>query len=405
MSACRSLESNYTIRVVRQSERIAETRNSWGTAGRYPSVSFDLSTNNRHDFNEGADLTTNSISPGVTLNWLLFNGFSVKINKEKLDALEKLSKGSTSILVEQTVQSVVRAYYLSLLEKEKLKVFEVIMNLSHDRFGYIETKKEIGNAVTFDVLQAKNAWLEDKSMFLQQEVTYTNTLRDLMYFMGDAADSAYELSDEFSAPLDDYTFVTLRDRMLENNKTLRNQYVNLMLLEKEIALAKSFYYPSLSLRSGIDASSSRTKYKGADASTRNWQDVYTNLSLSFNLFDGGARKRGMKIARIQQEAGQIETDEMIHSLTNELAKLLDLYNVEKDIYEVSVENLEAAQLNLEISADRFRAGTINSFNYRDVQLIYLNAALGKLQAVYNLTDTDTALARITGGIVTESGQR
>ena len=61
----KALELNYTIRVVRQSERIAEIRNSWGAAGRYPTISFDFSSNNRYDFNEGANLTTNSISPGV----------------------------------------------------------------------------------------------------------------------------------------------------------------------------------------------------------------------------------------------------------------------------------------------------------------------------------------------------
>ena len=92
---------------------------------------------------------------------------------------------------------------------------------------------------------------------------------------------------------------------------------------------------------------------------------------------------------------------MKHRLSNELAKLLDLYNVRKDLFNVAEENLETARLNMQISEDKFRAGTINSFNYRDVQLIYLNASLGRLQAIYNLIDADTALARITGGIVSE----
>ena len=56
---------------------------------------------------------------------------------------------------------------------------------------------------------------------------------------------------------------------------------------------------------------------------------------------------------------------------------------------------------MQISGDKVRAGTINSFNYRDVQLIYLSASLNRLSAVYNLIDADTALARITGGIVRE----
>lgn len=397
----KALESNYSIRIIRQNERVAETRNSWGAAGRYPSIAFGVSSNNRYDFNEGSDLSTSSISPGISLNWVLFNGFSVRINKEKLETFERLSRGSTAVLVEQTVQSIVKAYYRALLEKDKLEVFREIMSLSGDRYDYAETSKEIGITVSFDVLQAKNAWLEDKAAFMQQEVTFSNTLRDLKYLMGESDDGMHELTDEFSAQLNDYDPDALKAKMLENNRTLKNQYVNMMLLEKEIALAKSLYFPSVTLRAGTDAFSSRTKYEGLAATTRHWQDAYANMSLSFSLFDGGARKRAMKIAMIQEKSGHIETDEMIHSLTNELSKLYDLYEVRKDIYEVAEENIEAAKLNMQISGDRFRAGTINSFNYRDVQLIYMNAAIGRLLAIYNLIDTDTGLARITGGIVTE----
>jgi outer membrane protein TolC len=66
---------------------------------------------------------------------------------------------------------------------------------------------------------------------------------------------------------------------------------------------------------------------------------------------------------------------------------------------VADENLEAAELNLTISEEKYRSGVINSFNYRDVQLIYLNAALQRLQAVFQLIDSNTQLTRITGGFL------
>ena len=89
------------------------------------------------------------------------------------------------------------------------------------------------------------------------------------------------------------------------------------------------------------------------------------------------------------------------NLNIQLEKLFDLYNVRKDLYNVAQENLEAANLNMQISRDKFRAGTINSFNYRDVQLIYLNASFNRLNTIYNLIDANTALMKITGGIISE----
>ncbi|MCD6308909.1 MAG: TolC family protein [Candidatus Latescibacteria bacterium] len=397
----RALDHNYSIRVVRRREEIAGINDSWGAAGRLPTVDFTLSANNRMDFNETADVASNSLTPGVALNWVLFNGFSIRVAKERLKTLAELSQGNTAVLVEQTVQSVVLTYYRALLEQEMLDVLREVMELSEDRYGYTVARKEVGQALTFDVLQAKNAWLEDKAAFLRQEVSLANAVRDLNYLMGMEGETAYVFSDDFTAELNDYDLPALRSKLLASNKTLRNQYINETLLEKDKELARSRYWPSVSLRTGLDAAVTRRKFEGLDADTQNSRDAYANVTLRFSLFDGGARKRALQVARIQEEIGGTQTEDMVHSLTVELAKLFDLYEVRKDLFMVAEENLDAARLNREISEDRFRAGTINSFNYRDVQLIYLRAALSRLQAIYNLIDTDTALARITGGIVTE----
>ena len=396
-----ALENNYNIRIISRNEEIADINNSWGAAGRLPTISFGLTSSNRAQFNETADNTSIGLTPDVSLNWTLFNGFSIGIRKQKLETLTSLSKGSTAVLVEQTIQSVILAYYNVLFEQEKLDVMRDVMELSRDRYDYTMTKKEIGSAVTYDVLLAKNAWLEDKSNNILQEVTLSNAVRDLKYLMGVSDDTVYTFTEEFTAELKDYERKPLLDRMLSNNKTLRNQYINELLLEKEVALAKSLFYPTLSLRSGIDAPSTRTKFEGTPATTANSQNLSVSLTLSYNFFDGGAKKRALRIAKIREETGLVETAEMKHSLSNQLAKMLDLYNVRKDLYNVAEENLDTASLNMQISGDKFRAGTINSFNYRDVQLIYLSASLNRLSAVYNLIDADTALARITGGIVSE----
>jgi outer membrane protein TolC len=90
---------------------------------------------------------------------------------------------------------------------------------------------------------------------------------------------------------------------------------------------------------------------------------------------------------------------MEHALTNELLNLYDYHLVRLELLNVAYENLEAAGLNLKISADKYRSGVINSFNYRDVQLIYLNASFQRLQAVYNLIASRAGLTRITGGFL------
>lgn len=396
-----ALENNYNIQTTELDEDIASLNNSWGNAGRVPTITFDTAQANSRAHTDGSDITTVNLNPGINLRWVLFDGFGIKIRKQRLESLENLAEGNTALVVENTVQAVILAYYSVLLEQEKLDVFKDVMELSRDRYDYEQTRRELGNAVTYDVLQAQNSWLEDRTNYLQQEVAVKNAYRDLLYIMGIEDADQYVLSDEFSVDNDGFLLENLRSKMLESNKTLRNQYINEVLRERETALARSEYYPSLSLNTGAEKIHRRTKVEDFDATTSNSTSFYANLSLSFNLFNAGNTKRAVEIARIQEEMEKISTAELTHTLNDQLDNLYDTYEVRRELLSLTEEKMDAAQLNLQISKDKFSAGTINSFNYRDVQLIYLNSALGRLQAIFNLIDSRTALMRITGSIITE----
>lgn len=397
----KSLENNYDMVLVKQRQQVAEINNHWGTAGRYPYIGLSLGSDNAINENENEDFVQNRLSAGLNLNWTLFDGFTVKINKQRFEELEELSRQNTAIMVEGTIQSVVLAYYAVLLEKERINVVREVMELSEDRFRQAEQRKEFGSAVTFDVLQAQNAYLSDKTTFLSQEVAYKNAVRDLNFLMAVSDNEKFELTDEFSAMPVDYVLADLHQQLSSNNKALKNQYINQSLLENALSAAKSSYYPSLSLAAGAGFTRTGMDFEDRGQSWENAVNMYGNLTLSYNLFSGGNRKRALQIAKIEQESGEVEISQMKHDLGNKLNNIYEFYLVRKELLNVADENLEAAKLNLQISTEKFEAGAINSFNFRDVQLIYLNAAQQKLQAVYNFIDTHTFLLRMTGTIIQE----
>ena len=397
----RALENNYSIEVARNDQQVAEIQNHWGTAGRYPYISLSAGDDNSFNVNENENFVTNRFSAGASLNWTLFDGYAVRISKQRFEELEQLSKQNTAIMVEGTIQSVVLAYYAVLLEKETLEVFSEVMALSEDRFRQAEQRQELGTFVTYDVLQAQNAYLSDRSSYLIQEVAYKNALRDLNYLMAEKENIPWELTTEFTAEPVDYTLQSLRDQLFENNKSLQNQYVNQRLLENAVASAKSTFSPTLDFRGGITGSSTRTDFAERGENWSNAANFYGNFTLSFNLFSGGNRKRALQIAQIDEETGMIEIGDMEHDLSNRMANLYEFYLVRMELLDVAEENLDAARLNLQISREKFEAGAINSFNYRDVQLIYTSAARRQLEAIYNFIDTHTALLRMTGTIVQE----
>ncbi|WP_340113342.1 TolC family protein [Maribellus mangrovi] len=395
----KALENNYGIIIAKGNQQIAEIQNNWGTAGRYPYINLSAADNNTYNILEGDDNVSNRFSGGASLNWTIFDGFSVKISKTRLEELENFSKNNTATLVEGTIQSVILAYYDVLLQKEQMATVEVVMDLSNDRYEQALQRKEYGSAVTYDVLQAQNAYLEDRANYLLQEVAYKNSKRNLAYLMAEPENIDYELTEEFEPVLEDYTLADLQAQMMENNKTLQSQYINLRLLENEIAAAKSAYSPSLDFGGGVSGTTTRLKNENADASWSKNASLYGNFTLSWNLFSGGNRKRAVQIAEIDRQLADVETEDIQHGLNNQLANLFEFYEVRKELLVLARENIEAAQLNLQISREKFESGAINSFNFRDVQQIYLNASQGELRAIYNFIDAQTSLLRLAGVII------
>ncbi|MFC2096545.1 TolC family protein [Bacteroidota bacterium] len=394
------LESNYGIIISKSDVKISEINNSWGTAGRYPTIGFSASSSNNMDLID--DVTSNRISGGVGLNWTLFNGFRVNITKDKLEKMEQLAKGRSGVVVENTIQDVIMGYYNILLQQKRLEVLNTLMHISEDRYKYEQTKYDIGGSVTYNVLLAKNIYLDDKASYLNQEVVVRNAIRNLNFLLGEQPNKQWNFSEEFNSDTTEYILGDLLNKMMASNQTLQNQYVNLLLQQEDIRLQGSSLYPRVSLSTGIDNSYSWTK---PDAQPEIYNEdlaPYGNVSLSYDIFSAGNRKRAIDIARINEEISQVETEEMKHSLTNQLYNEYEVYNLRKTLLNVASESLEAAEMNLQIAEEKFKSGAINSFNYRDIQLNYLNSALNQLQSIYNLIYSNSTLTRLTGGFLEEN---
>ena len=402
------LENNYQIRISREDLKIAQNNNTPGAAGRYPSLDFTAVQGN--SFNNSQSLTdpesrsklnSNFISPAVQLNWTIFDGFRVNVTRKNLQALEELSEGFSAVVIENTVQSIILAYYNVLLQEEKLRVIEDVKKLSGDRMEYMEVKKQFGSAVTYDVLQANDAYLSDSVNYLLQELNLQNATLLMKLLLALDETIQFKLTDVFSVQINDYVLDTLMNKMLGNNKNLHNQYVNQKILEYSTSLSRSQYYPGLYLGAGADYANTRLKYSGVDPNTRYSFGYYANFTLSFNLFNGGATRRAVQNALINEDIGLITVSELTKALSNQLINQFDLFDIRKQLLMVADASQESTGLNLQISEDKFKSGAINSFNFRDIQLRYLNASIRRLEAIYNLIDTETELLRLTGGIVSE----
>lgn len=403
------LKNNFEIKIARENLNISERNNNWGTAGRYPSLNLSLNSVNTINDDPSRLMPTGDrdkynsyiLSPSVSLNWVLFRGFAVNITKSKLNMLNKISATSKEIIIENTIQAIVLSYYKVLLEQEKLQITRKLVKLSKDRYDYILSRKNLGLSVTYEVLNAKIAYLSDKANLLKQEMNLNNAKRTLKLVLGEDIDKEISINESLKSPNNNFELNELLKKLFNNNGNLKNQYINQEILKNEIKLNKAAYYPTVSLNSGITMNSIGIKYPNIPINTSKSYDYYVNFSIGLNLFNGGNTRRAVANARISEKIGNLKLSELRFSLKNRLKGLFELYKLRKELLVISDENVKSAKLNLELSFDRFKSGAITSFNYRDIQIMYMNTAFGKLQAVYNMIDTSTELLRLTGEIASE----
>ncbi len=406
------LKSNYKIQVAGKNIEIAEKNNNWLEAGALPSIktnatqSFNWSDNNNPaSFIQGTSQST-SLTYGADLNWVLFNGFKVKISKDKLQYLQEQSEGNAAVVVENTIQSIILGYYNALLQQEKLNTIGKLVQVSVDRYNYVSNKKDLGVASTFDLLQVKNALLTDSTNYLMQELAFNNALRNLNMLMAIDVEKKFVLSDKLEHTQQVISLDGLKNRMLSNNQTLKNQYINQSILKKDKGLMRANLFPVLSFNSGLNQTISGfkgTSMGGQDINTSGNESFayYANFTLTFNLFNGHKTHRAFNNLRIQEEIAGLTSNEMELTLTNELISTVELYRARTTILNLTNESLKTAELNLQIAKDKFSNGSITSFEFRDIQNSYLNTVVTQLEAVYNAISTNTDVIRLTGGIIEE----
>lgn len=284
-----------------------------------------------------------------------------------------------------------------------MKMAEKFMTLSKDRYEREKIKCDLGSSATYNLLQAKNSYLEDKSNYLAAQVNYNNAIRQLNFLMAEPLEKRYHFLSTFAADTTAFDKSKLMNQMLSNNNTLMNRYINLEMAKLDVRSARSSFFPTLTSSASGGYSDSETKYDNNTFMNNSSSGYNTSVSLglSFSLFDGGKKRQALKVAKLQKEIAEVETEEKTAELKNRLAQEYELYQVRKEMLNLANENLEAAELNMKISEQRFESGAINSFNLRDVQQLYLSASLKQHNAIYDLIESHHSLLRLTGGLIEE----
>jgi len=406
----KALANNYQIKLVNANSEIASLQNNWGSAGLIPTFSINVTnaasltdnTNNPASFFPGQVFSDN-LKGSLDMNWTIFNGFGIRINKARLEQLEVQTKGNAMVVIETTIYDVIIAYYSAVVQERKLGIVKDLLIYSKNKLSYFELKNDLGTSSSFDLLQFKNQVLSDSSNIVLQELALKNAIRNLNLVMGASTELTYTLTDELNFEVPSATFTQMQDKMQANNLNLKNQFFNLELQELNTRAQKSAYYPVVSLNLGAAPSVGYFKLLGDQgfSSNTNSMNYYGNISARYTLFNGWNRKRNVEISKIQYQIADIQVEDLKLKLNHQLKNSFELYAAQFKIEQMSLQSVKNANLLWSQGKDRYDLGLINIFNLNDIKISYERSTIAYYDKIFDLLKTHYSLLRLTGQISQE----
>jgi len=403
------LKQNFEIQLAKKNLEINKLNNNYANAGALPSINIstraesavsDQSKNPTSFIQE--ILKSESLNATANLSWTLLNGYGIKANKERLNQLEYLSNGNLTLTIENTTQAIILSYYNCILQQERLDLIQKVINLSRERVLYQKTKYDIGVGNKMELLQFENTLLLDSSNLLLQKQNLNKSIKNFNLVLGVDVNSKWILTDSMETKTQIFNYNNLLEKALENNTNIINQSINNEIIKQEISIAKSAYYPNISVNSGAAFNQSTYDVGNSGFTGNNTGETlnyYANISINFRLYDGGKYRKLLQESQIRKDINNINLEKQKRSVANKLSNNYEKYNNSIIIFNLNKKAFEISKINYQLANDKVNRGIINSFDYRDIEIAYLNSGISFLQSIYNLNESYLELVKITGGII------
>lgn len=404
------LENNFGLRISDKAIEIAETNNTWARAGKTPTVDLRGSFTNQltRDNNPASFLQgtyyNGSLSVTADANWILYNGGRIKLDKEQLDLNVDQQKLNKQTDINLLLRNIYQQYYEVIFQAEQLVVLNQVLALSQDRVAYEKAKKEYGASNSYNILQFESGLLADTNAIITQIQQVETAKRNLYTTLNIAGYKDYTFDERLSIIPEVINSEELKNSLSEDNYTIKSLEMIAALNRLNTGIAQSATKPVFSINGSIGFAENGFKFFGENEQTgeslpfldSNRFTGGLNAVITYNLYDGGVRNDNIQTAKLQEELDQLSIEEAKVELNNQLDILIDNYENQIELLNITDRQIKVAQQNLEITEERFKAGQLTSLDYRNVQTQYLNAAYSKVGAIYALLITKSEIDFLVG---------
>lgn len=397
------LNNRFDIQIARNQQQILDINNNRGNAGFYPTIAFQAGqnftvNNTRQEFfsgdvREGNNVNSNALIGSVALDWTIFDGMNMFIQKDRLEKEAARGLDLYQLQVETAILEI-RNAFLDIQEiEERARVLRQAIQVSSERKELMQTRYTIG-AVSAQALLQANVDINNDSLELEQTLI---ELKNVKIRLNEALNRAPETQFDIeptSLETGLYAYEELLQIMMTNNRNISLARLDEQLANLQVKAANSRKLPSLSLGSAYNFNRSEAEI-GILRFNRNNGFTY-GLSARWNLFDGFRVKNQVQTARVMTENTRLEREQLEMSLKSNLYMMMENMNALRNVIQLSRNNIKAADENVKISMEKLAIGSLTPIELRTAQLDLIDMSFQEVIQKYQLKRLEWELLFLSG---------
>lgn len=400
------IKNNYDIAIFNNNASIAANNNTLGNAGMLPVIDINASTNfatnaTKQKFYTGEivdrpSVESNNISSGVYLTWTLFNGLKMFATHEQLSVLESMGKLSSKIQIENTLQSIIVTYYNVVKQKQLIKGLTENIKISEERLTIAQKRFEVGAGSKLEVLQAKTDMNAQTSVLIRQRTLLDELKATLNQLLVRPVETTFEVSDSIPVQFQ-MKYEDLKSNYQKTNLNLLYAQQNISLAKQQLRVTKGDIYPVINLNANYLFSKSESG-AGQLLFNRNLGFNY-GLTATWRIFNGFNLNNRIKNAQLVAENANINYGNVQSQVEQQLLVAFKRFQDDQKVLDLEEDNLKLVKEGVAIALERFRVGSSNSVELKEIQQTYDDALVRLAEARYNAKISETQLMKLNGNLV------
>lgn len=394
-----ALEQNITIRKNRVTAESTQIDVKTAKAALFPSLSFSTSQQvvnrpyqEKSNMVSGNEIISSSSKTsyngnyGLNASWTLYNG-NKRLKTIKQEQLNNQVAELDVATSENSIQESIAQIYIQILyAAESVRVNENTLEVSIAQRDRGQQLLNAGSIAKSDFAQLEAQVSADRYQLVTAQTTlqdYKLQLKQLLELDGEDEMNIYlpALSDEnVLTPLP-----TKRDiyiSALAIRPEIEASKLNIEASELGIDIAKSSYFPTISLSAGIGTNhTSGSDFTFAEQVKNGWNNSI-GLSVSVPIFNNRQTKSAVQKAKLQRETSMLSLLEEQKALYKTIEGLWLDANSAQQQYAAANAKLKSTQTSYELISEQFNLGMKNTVELLTEKNNLLQAQQEQLQAKY-----------------------